>query len=285
MARRRSSRRRSSRGGGGNGIITGILIGMILAVGAVAVLMWYMNNKHNTLQQPQVERHDPNEYQRPQRPATPVTTEIIRPQDAGVPPLPSEVVPSTPQATESTQVATAETDKTDKKTEPAKEIVKKEEPKKTDDDVLGDFIRKKEQQQAQTKPEKTDDLGNLIAKIDQNKQAKNQKDDDDLGNLIGRIEQKNNKQPETQTAKKSVFKPIVEGKSVVQAGSFATQEQAENQRAKLSMLGVSTHIETAVRDGKTYYRVRSGSIDTEQAYALKKRLAEQNTDSIVIPYR
>ena len=57
------------------------------------------------------------------------------------------------------------------------------------------------------------------------------------------MEQKNNKQPEKQTAQKSVFKPIVEGKSVVQAGSFATQEQAENQRAKLSMLGVSTHIE------------------------------------------
>lgn len=283
MARRRSSRRRSSRGGGGNGIITGILIGMILAVGAVAVLMWYMNNKHNTLQQPQVERNDPNEYQRPQRPATPVTTEIIRPQDSGVPPLQVEVVPETPATPENTVASTTETDKTDKK-----EIAKKEESKKANDDVLGEFIRKKDQEkQVDKKPEKEkkDDLGNLIAKIDQDKQAKKNQDDDDLGNLIGRIEQKNNKQPEKQTAQKSVFKPVVEGKSVVQAGSFATQEQAENQRAKLSMLGVSTHIETAVRDGKTYYRVRSGSIDTEQAYALKKRLAEQNTDSIVIPYR
>ncbi|MBR3481874.1 MAG: SPOR domain-containing protein [Neisseriaceae bacterium] len=282
MARRRSSRRRSSRGGGGNGIITGILIGMILAVGAVAVLMWYMNNKHNTLQQPQVERNDPNEYQRPQRPATPVTTEIIRPQDSGTPPLQAEIVPETPATPENTATSTAETDKTDKK-----EIAKKEEPKKANDDVLGEFIRKKDQEQAQKPPEKEkkDDLGNLIAKIDQDKQAKKNQDDDDLGNLIGRMEQKNNKQPEKQTAQKSVFKPIVEGKSVVQAGSFATQEQAENQRAKLSMLGVSTHIETAVRDGKTYYRVRSASIDTEQAYALKKRLAEQNTDSIVIPYR
>ena len=282
MARRRSSRRRSSRGGGGNGIITGILIGMILAVGAVAVLMWYMNNKHNTLQQPQVERNDPNEYQRPQRPATPVTTEIIRPQDSGTPPLQAEVMPETPATPENTATSTAETDKTDKK-----EIAKKEEPKKANDDVLGEFIRKKDQEQAQKPPEKEkkDDLGNLIAKIDQDKQAKKNQDDDDLGNLIGRMEQKNNKQPEKQTAPKSVFKPIVEGKSVVQAGSFATQEQAENQRAKLSMLGVSTHIETAVRDGKTYYRVRSASIDTEQAYALKKRLAEQNTDSIVIPYR
>lgn len=282
MARRRSSRRRSSRGGGGNGIITGILIGMILAVGAVFVLMWYMNNKHNTLQQPQVERNDPNEYQRPQRPATPVTTEIIRPQDSGTPPLQTEVMPETPATPENTATSTAETDKTDKK-----EIAKKEEPKKANDDVLGEFIRKKDQEQAQKPPEKEkkDDLGNLIAKIDQDKQAKKNQDDDDLGNLIGRMEQKNNKQPEKQTAQKSVFKPVVEGKSVVQAGSFATQEQAENQRAKLSMLGVSTHIETAVRDGKTYYRVRSASIDTEQAYALKKRLAEQNTDSIVIPYR
>ena len=78
---------------------------------------------------------------------------------------------------------------------------------------------------------------------------------------------------------------MVEGKSVLQAGSFATQEQAESQRAKLSMMGIQTHIETAVKDGKTYYRVRSASIDTEQAYALKKRLADNQTDSIVIPYR
>ncbi|MBR5940115.1 MAG: SPOR domain-containing protein [Neisseriaceae bacterium] len=284
MARRRSSRRRSSRGGGGNGIITGILIGMILAVGAVAVLMWYMNSQPNKLQQPQTQSQDPNEYQRPQRPATPVTTEIIRPQDAGVPPLQTEVVQETPAVPETTVAEdTAATDKTEKK-----EIAKKEEPKKANDDVLGEFIRKKDQEQAKKQPEKEkqDDLGNLIAKIDQEKQAKKKnQDDDDLGNLIGRIEQKNNNQQKQQTAQKSVFKPIVEGKSVVQAGSFATQEQAENQRAKLSMLGVSTHIETAVRDGKTYYRVRSGSIDTEQAFALKKRLAEQNTDSIVIPYR
>ena len=122
MARRRSSRRRSSRGGGGNGIITGILIGMILAVGAVAVLMWYMNSQPNKLQQPQTQSQDPNEYQRPQRPATPVTTEIIRPQDAGVPPLQTEVVQETPAVPETTVAEdTATTDKTEKK-----EIAKKE---------------------------------------------------------------------------------------------------------------------------------------------------------------
>ena len=283
MARRRSNRRRSSRGGGGggNGIIGGIMIGMIVAMGAVAALMWYMNNQPNKFQQPQAEQRDPNDYQQAQRPTRP-TTEIIRPQDNGVAPVSVETVPETPSVPENTVVNTPETDKTEKK-----EIAKKEEPKKANDDVLGEFIRKKDQEKQAEKAKKDNDaLSDLITQIDQknNKQpektpvAKNNTDDDDLGNLIGRIDQK-------KTPQKSVFKPVVEGKSVVQAGSFATREQAENQRAKLSMMGVTTHIETAVRDGKTYYRVRSGSIDTEQAYALKKRLADNQTDSIVIPYR
>lgn len=282
MAKRRSSRRRSSRGGGGNGIITGILIGMIVAVGAVAVLMWYMNNKHNTLKQPQVERQDPNEYQRP---VAQPKTEIIRPQDNGVAGLPPIEAPAPPPVAETPATPEPTSEVAESKKEAPKEIAKKEPPKKANDDVLGEFIRQKNQEKAQAKDNKKDELGSLIAKIDQNNQAKKSQDDDDLGNLIGRIEQKNNKQPAKQTAQKSVFKPIVEGKSVLQAGSFDSQEKAESQRAKLSMMGISTHIETAVRDGKTYYRVRSSSIDTDQAYALKKRLADNHTDSIVIPYR
>ena len=304
----RNNRRRSNNSNGGNGIITGVLIGMILAVSALAVLMWYMSNQQTLFPQQQAKTNKTDEYQqRPQRPVTPPKTEIIRPQDNGVvPPLETAPVITTVESPTVTQPATTNTPNGEKieqveKVEKVeknekKEIVKKEEPKKVNDDVLGEFIRKKDQEKKQANQNDKDALGDFIAKIDQKKQPEKQsntkqptqtkksQDDDELGNLIGHIEQKN-KQTAKNTAQKSTFKPIVEGKSVIQAGSFATQEQAESQRAKLSMLGVSTHIETAVKDGKTYYRVRSSSIDTEQAYALKKRLAAQNTDSIVIPYR
>lgn len=272
MARRKSSRRRSSNGGG-NGIITGILIGMIVAVGAVAVLMWYMNNNQKSFKQPQAERHDPNEYQRPQRTSLPPQTEIIRPQDSGVTDLPPIEPPAPPPVAETPSAPETTVEVAETKKEPPKEIAKKETPKKANDDVLGEFIRKKDKEKTQVAQKPKSDSQN----------------DDVLGNLISEIDTKN-RQPEkkstaaTQPAK-SVFKPIVEGKSVLQAGSFDSQEKAESQRAKLSMMGISTHIETAVRDGKTYYRVRSGSIDTDQAYALKKRLADNHTDSIVIPYR
>lgn len=275
MKRSRRNNRNNRRGGGsGSGIFGGILIGMIIAVAAVAALMWYINNQQAKFQ-PQAKKND-SEYQRPQRPTTPPATEIIRPQDSGVATLPPTETPTntstpvTPVAPVSAPVSTTELDKN-----PSKEVAKKEEPKKDNDDALGDFIRQKDKEKAQLAQKK----------------AEQQQNDDILGNLISDIDRKNNnRQPENtqKTAKapqKSVFKPLVEGKSVLQAGSFATQEQAESQRAKLSMMGIQTHIETAVKDGKTYYRVRSGSIDTEQAYALKKRLADNQTDSIVIPYR
>lgn len=59
----------------------------------------------------------------------------------------------------------------------------------------------------------------------------------------------------------------------VQAGAFARTEEAEQQRAKLAMLGLEARITEREQAGKTIYRVRVGPYDKRtDAEAVKEKL-------------
>ena len=59
----------------------------------------------------------------------------------------------------------------------------------------------------------------------------------------------------------------------VQAGAFARTEEAEQQRAKLAMLGLEARITERDQSGKTIYRVRVGPYDKRtDAEAVKEKL-------------
>jgi cell division protein FtsN len=59
----------------------------------------------------------------------------------------------------------------------------------------------------------------------------------------------------------------------VQAGAYGRPEDAEQQRARLAMLGIETRITEREQSGRTVYRVRLGPFDKrEQADAAKERL-------------
>ena len=59
----------------------------------------------------------------------------------------------------------------------------------------------------------------------------------------------------------------------VQAGAFRTPEDAESQRAKLSLMGVPVRITEREQSGRTVYRVRAGPFDKkDEADQLKERL-------------
>jgi cell division protein FtsN len=59
----------------------------------------------------------------------------------------------------------------------------------------------------------------------------------------------------------------------VQAGAFARTEEAEQQRAKLAMLGLEARITERDQAGKTIYRVRVGPYDKRtDAEAVKEKL-------------
>jgi hypothetical protein len=57
---------------------------------------------------------------------------------------------------------------------------------------------------------------------------------------------------------------------------------AERMKASLALKGIRAHIEKVSVNDKTYYRVRSGPYNRDQAYSLHTRLKSRNIDSLVI---
>ncbi len=69
----------------------------------------------------------------------------------------------------------------------------------------------------------------------------------------------------------------------VQAGAFARSEDAEQQRAKLAMLGIESRLTEREQGGRTVYRVRVGPFDKkDDADAAKDKLADSGVDSALV---
>jgi cell division protein FtsN len=69
----------------------------------------------------------------------------------------------------------------------------------------------------------------------------------------------------------------------LQAGAFRDQDQAEQQRAKLAMLGIETKITEREQAGVTMYRVRMGPFNTlEDINKAKERLDSQGVESAIV---
>ncbi|MBT2300228.1 SPOR domain-containing protein, partial [Variovorax paradoxus] len=69
----------------------------------------------------------------------------------------------------------------------------------------------------------------------------------------------------------------------VQAGAFRTPEDAEAQRAKLSLMGVEARITEREQAGRTVYRVRAGPFNKkEDADRLKERLDGGGLESALV---
>lgn len=69
----------------------------------------------------------------------------------------------------------------------------------------------------------------------------------------------------------------------VQAGAFSRNEDAEQQRAKLAMLGIQSKLTEREQGGRTVYRVRVGPFDSRgDADAAKGRLGDAGVDSSLV---
>ncbi|MEP6740512.1 MAG: SPOR domain-containing protein [Caldimonas sp.] len=69
----------------------------------------------------------------------------------------------------------------------------------------------------------------------------------------------------------------------VQAGAYARSEDAEQQRAKLAMLGVESKLTEREQSGRTVYRVRVGPFERkEEADAAKEKLNDAGVDSALV---
>lgn len=69
----------------------------------------------------------------------------------------------------------------------------------------------------------------------------------------------------------------------VQAGAFRTNEDAEAQRAKLSLMGVEARVTEREQAGRTVYRVRAGPFNKkDDADRLKERLDSGGLESALV---
>lgn len=85
-------------------------------------------------------------------------------------------------------------------------------------------------------------------------EAKSAKVADPLGDLV----------KARAAAKGGVAAPAEPFNYFVQAGAFRSSDDAESQRAKLSLAGIETKVSEREQAGRTVYRVRTGPFDTRE---------------------
>ncbi len=72
----------------------------------------------------------------------------------------------------------------------------------------------------------------------------------------------------------------------VQAGTFATNDQAESMRASIAFIGLDAQISSATEGGKRVYRVRIGPFESNaNAEEIRQSLADNGIQSSVIHQR
>ncbi len=69
----------------------------------------------------------------------------------------------------------------------------------------------------------------------------------------------------------------------VQAGAFRTAEDADTQRARLSLMGVDAKVTEREQSGRTVYRVRSGPFNKEDdADKMKEKISGAGMDAALV---
>ena len=69
----------------------------------------------------------------------------------------------------------------------------------------------------------------------------------------------------------------------IQAGAFRTPEDAEQQRARLSLMGFQTKVTEREQSGRTVYRVRLGPFDKkDDADKAKEKLDDQSIETALV---
>ena len=88
-------------------------------------------------------------------------------------------------------------------------------------------------------------------------------------------------------AKPSAEKPVAGGVEpfnyFIQVGAFRTPEDAEQQRAKLSLMGFQAKVTEREQSGRTVYRVRLGPFDKkDDADTTKEKLDSQSVEAALV---
>ena len=81
----------------------------------------------------------------------------------------------------------------------------------------------------------------------------------------------------------SPMPPTTAPERAVQAGAFARPEDAEQQRARLAMMGYEAKVSEREQSGRTVYRVRIGPFPAkDSADGAKDKLAAAGVESALV---
>lgn len=96
--------------------------------------------------------------------------------------------------------------------------------------------------------------------LPEKQEAKAATADDSTGKVTKESEKETNKESAKEPAKETTKEVTKENKAPVflQAGSFSTAQDGDNQRAKLAFMGIESTVQQVMIEDRTLYRVRIG---------------------------
>jgi cell division protein FtsN len=103
---------------------------------------------------------------------------------------------------------------------------------------------------------------------------------DPIGDLAKVKSAESKPEPKLSEAKPASADPFM---YFVQAGAYRTTDEADAQRAKLSMMGLDAKISERDQGGRTVYRVRVGPLDVKtDAEKVREKLEAAHIDSALV---
>ena len=108
---------------------------------------------------------------------------------------------------------------------------------------------------------------------------------DPIGDLAKVKSAESKPEPKSTEPKASEAKPASSDPFMyfVQAGAYRTTDEADAQRAKLSMMGLDAKISERDQGGRTVYRVRVGPLDVKtDAEKVREKLEAAHIDSALV---
>jgi cell division protein FtsN len=95
--------------------------------------------------------------------------------------------------------------------------------------------------------------------------------------------------PEIETPQTTASKAVAiekPGTYVLQAGSFRRHADADQQKARIALLGIESRIQIVTIDNDTFHRVRIGpTSDLDELNRIRRRLIDANVESVVMELR
>ena len=246
--------------------LNGILIGLILGAIIIAILLWFLNKQKMPTEPPKA--------------SEPTQTEIIVPNQAQLPEHLNASAESETTTSEGENGAASEVDEEEDEGTQKPVVPKVPDTKGDGGSKLQSGDKKPHVQHPDKKPE---------GKQPSTEHKPSTKPTPEQILEHGSVEKAraaNQQEAAKKQAEKHTEKPQAQadsGRSVkLQAGSFGSKEQAEAQRAKLALLGISAQVESAQVNGKPVHRVRTGRMNEGKAAQVRKQLSNNGIDSIAV---